>query len=135
MKTINYLLSSAICLVTMSCINTNNKAKQIKITSLEFIDTLYNLGTCIEGDTIDFYVKYKNIGRYPLSLSFAQGSCSCTEPKFNTKTVNSNATDSMKIYYYSNGQKGLYRGTVIIGANTIPSLNQIFFNVNVLPKK
>lgn len=134
MKTINYLLTITAFFIAISCINHNNN-KQIQNTNLKFTDTLYDLGTCKEGDTVIFHVEYKNIGKHLLELNFAQGSCNCTEPILNQTALKTNAIDSIKVYYYSSGQSGLYRGTVIIGANTIPSLNQIFFNVNVLPKK
>lgn len=112
----------------ISCNPNNRKYNKTKI---EFIDTFLNLKSCNDGDTILFYSKYKNTGNYPLKIEFSQGSCGCTQPIFNKNPLKINGYDSILVKFYSKGMRGNYRGTVVIGANTQPYLNQTFFNIQV----
>jgi hypothetical protein len=98
------------------------------------LDTCYDLGNCTEGDTLDFYVKYRNMGKHPLKLHFTQGSCNCSYPILNEDPLNPGQMDSTHVFFYSNGKNGKYRETIIFSANTNPVLSQIFFNINVQKK-
>ena len=118
----------------ISC-NSKNAKNTLKLTSIQYVDTLYNLGNCIEGDTLHFYVKYKNVGKNPLQINFSQGACDCTQPYFNKRLINPNKIDSIFVDFYSIHQVGDYRGTVVISANTTPTITQIFFTANVIAKK
>ena len=128
-KYVNILI--IIFFITSWKYKTNNKTN---FTTFKFIDTLYNLGKCIEGDTLNFYVLYKNTGKYPLKIDFTQGSCNCSQPILNPNPLNPGEIDSTHVYFYSNGKSGKYRETILFGANTKPNLNQIFFNVEVQKK-
>jgi len=112
----------------------HKKVNNITYTSFKFIDTLYELGKCIEGDTLNFYILYKNTGKYPLKIDFTQGSCSCSQPILNTEPLSPGQIDSTLVYFYSNGKNGKFRETIIFATNTKPILNQIFFNVEVQKK-
>lgn len=116
------------CLI--SCKNQKSN-KPLGETTIYYFDTFKDIGKCIEGDSIIFYVKYKNTGKNPLLINSSMGSCGCTQPHYKNSLLLPNKVDSIKVNFYSKGQVGKNINTVVVGANTEPPLTQVFFTADV----
>lgn len=125
----------AICLAFESCtFNDKTNSKDIKNTKIQYNKERYNLGNLYPNDSISFYVKYKNTGKHDLVINFAKGSCGCTAVDYSKEPLAPNQIDSIKVKFKAPNETGIQSKTIIIGANTEPSLSQVFFEANVLSK-
>jgi hypothetical protein len=151
---INYrtLLVAAACVGWMSCITEDAKqpngpvapgqtasavaADPASLTSMEWIDSVINSGTILEGSKLEVTFRFKNTGDKPLVIESAQPSCGCTVPEKPEKPIMPGQQGLIKAVFNSEGRTGTNHKTITVHANTIGSGSHIVeFNVNVLGKK
>lgn len=127
MKTLKYLFLLVVTLSLNGC-NSN------KLTTIEYLADYKDLGTCIEGDSLSFYLPYRNTGKHTLKIWKVTGNCGCTIPQLPKFPLEPNKTDSIKVTYYSKSQFGKNTNTVVVFANTTTEITQTFFKVEVKKK-
>ena len=88
---------------------------------IEFEEEVFDFGDIMEGDVIEHVFKFKNVGKNPLIISHAQGSCGCTVPEWPHEPIAPGGASEIKVKFNSKGKQGEQDKTVTISANTIPN--------------
>lgn len=102
-------------------------------TTIEWIDsTVQNIGKVKEGRIVEVTYRFKNAGTKPLVITDASASCGCTVPEKPEQPIAPGEEGIIKAKFDSNGQHhGEARKTVFVTANTNPSMNYLYFNLEV----
>ncbi len=114
---------------TRSAASDGNKA-EFKFEQMEF-----NYGTIKQGDKVDYEFVFTNIGKEPLIISSANGSCGCTVPEWPKEPIKKGEKGKIKVTFNSAGKQGMQDKTVTINSNasTNPVVLHIKGNVEVPP--
>ncbi len=86
-----------------------------------------------EGDQLQHYFVFKNIGKVPLIINDALVSCSCTKVKFPNHPVAPNQMDSILINFDSNQKYYMQDRVIKLKANTKKE-QELRIKVYVVPK-
>lgn len=92
---------------------------------IEFEEEVFDFGDIVEGETVEHLFKFKNVGKNPLIISHAQGSCGCTVPEWPRDPIAPGEGGEIKVKFNSKGKQGEQNKTVTISANTIPNKTNI----------
>lgn len=104
-------------------------------TSIQWIDSIKNMGTIQEGQQLEVVFRFKNTGATPLVIQSANPSCGCTVPEKPEAPVMPGAEASIKAVFSSDGRSGTNHKTITVVANTKGTQNHVLeFNVEVTPK-
>lgn len=95
----------------------------------------YNYGTIKQGDKVDYEFVFTNVGKEPLIISSANGSCGCTVPDWPKEPIKKGEKGKIKVTFNSAGKQGMQDKTVTINSNaaTNPVVLHIKGNVEVPP--
>ncbi len=106
-----------------------------KLTQIEWIDTLKDLGTLNESaGLIDISFRFKNIGKNPLSVNSVTAQCGCTSPEKPGKLIQPGETSEVKAKFKTQGQKGEVSKKVYVVTNTAPSFRELIFTAKMTEK-
>lgn len=92
---------------------------------IEFEEEVFDFGDIVEGDVVEHVFKFTNVGKNPLIISHAQGSCGCTVPEWPHAPVLPGESGEIKVKFNSKGKQGEQDKSVTISANTIPNKTKI----------
>ena len=90
-------------------------------TTVQMIDSVYNFGSIIEGEKVEYSYKFKNTGNNPLVVFEAHASCGCTVPEKPEKPILPGETGYLKVVFNSAGKKGHTEKEINVSANTTPA--------------
>lgn len=82
----------------------------------QFEAELHDFGTIKQGDNGTYEFKFKNIGKEPLIISGARGSCGCTVPSWPKEPIMPGANGVIKVTYDTQ-RVGVFTKTVTINSN------------------
>ena len=102
------------------------------LASLEFSEVEYNFGTITEGDKVTHIFKFTNMGKEPLVISNAKGSCGCTVPQWPKDPIAPGEIGEIKVQFNSKGKRGKQTKTITITANTDPANTILRIKAEVL---
>lgn len=96
-----------------------------------------------EHDTIDYgtiphnsdgyrVFKFTNVGKEPLLISNARGSCGCTVPTAPTEPIQPGQSSEIKVHYATDRIGGFFK-TVTLTSNANPPTKVLVIKGNVLP--
>lgn len=77
----------------------------------------YNFGTIKQGDKVTYDFNFQNVGKEPLLISEAHGSCGCTVPQWPKEPIAKNAKGMIHVEFNSTGKMGMQDKTVTITSN------------------
>ncbi|MCC6385379.1 MAG: DUF1573 domain-containing protein [Bacteroidia bacterium] len=77
----------------------------------------YNYGTIKQGDKVNYQFVFTNIGKEPLVITSATGSCGCTVPEWPKEPIKKGEKASIKVTFNSAGKQGMQDKTVTINSN------------------
>jgi len=77
----------------------------------------YNFGTIKQGDKVTYDFNFVNVGKEPLIISEAHGSCGCTVPSWPKEPVAKGAKAVIHVEFNSTGKMGMQDKTVTITSN------------------
>ena len=77
----------------------------------------YNFGTIKQGDKVSYDFNFQNVGKEPLVISEAHGSCGCTVPSWPKEPVAKSAKGVIHVDFNSTGKMGMQDKTVTITSN------------------
>ena len=77
----------------------------------------YNFGTIKQGDKVTYDFGFQNVGKEPLLISEAHGSCGCTVPSWPKEPVAKSAKGVIHVEFNSTGKMGMQDKTVTITSN------------------
>lgn len=99
---------------------------------MDFEEDSFDFGTISQGETVKHTFFFKNIGKSPLIIHSAQGSCGCTIPVWPKEPVAPGKEGKIEVSFNSEYKKGPQEKTVTILANTKPTKTFIKITGNVL---
>ena len=136
-KLISYFIIFAFFL--SACYNTTNTNKNdlgiktseiaqmdtANYTTIEWEDTVRNLGTIKEGDSVYVKFKFKNNGDKALFITAAHSTCGCAIVNYPEEAIlpgeNGEVTATFKNKYHP----GFIHQTIMVTANTLNNINHI----------
>jgi hypothetical protein len=105
-------------------------------TSIQWIDSIKNMGSIREGQKLEVTFRFKNTGSKPLVIQSATPSCGCTVPEKPEKPVMPGEESMIKAVFDSQGRQGTNHKTINVVANTKGTTNHsLEFNVEVVGEK
>jgi hypothetical protein len=147
------LLIAASCFAWMSCINEDSKTasagpvapgeaplnKKVDdpatLTTMQWLDSVLNQGSILEGTKMEVVFRFKNTGDKPLVIESAQASCGCTVAEKPEEPIMPGQEGRIKAVFNSQGRVGANHKTITVHANTKPTPSHIVeFNVAVVGK-
>jgi hypothetical protein len=91
----------------------NPNASEFKFEAEEF-----DFGKIKQGESVTHIFKFKNVGKEPLIISEAHGSCGCTQPIFPKEPIMKGKEGEIKVTFNSAGKMGVQDKTVTITSNS-----------------
>lgn len=90
----------------------NPNAGEFKFQEME-----YNFGTIKQGAVVNYDFNFNNVGKEPIIISEAHGSCGCTVPQWPKEPVAKGQKAVIKVTFNSAGKMGMQDKTVTINSN------------------
>lgn len=108
----------------------NKNQAEFKFDEMEF-----NYGNIKQGDKVDHDFYFTNVGKEPLIITDARGSCGCTVPEWPKEPIKKGEKGKIHITFNSAGKMGLQDKTVTITSNakTNPLVLHLKGNVEAAP--
>ncbi|MEO7394753.1 MAG: DUF1573 domain-containing protein [Chitinophagaceae bacterium] len=97
-------------------------------TKIQWKDTIKNLNKIKEGDTVSINFKFKNTGNKALFILETIPSCGCTVADYPRGAILPGDQDVITAIFYSQGQPGKLRKSIMVKTNTI---NKIFQKLEI----
>lgn len=120
---------------TVNAQDAKTAAPDANKAEFKFEQMEYNYGTIKQGDKVDYEFVFTNVGKEPLIISSANGSCGCTVPEWPKEPIKKGEKGRIKVTFNSAGKQGMQDKTVTINSNaaTNPVVLHIKGNVEVPP--
>ncbi len=83
----------------------------------KFDEEEFNFGTIKQGDKVTHDFNFVNVGKEPLVITEAHGSCGCTVPSWPKEPVAKGAKAVIHVEFNSTGKMGMQDKTVTITSN------------------
>ncbi|MBK6446884.1 MAG: DUF1573 domain-containing protein [Bacteroidetes bacterium] len=90
----------------------NKNAPDFKFDVEEF-----NFGTIKQGEKVSYDFNFANVGKEPLIITEAHGSCGCTVPQWPKEPIAKSAKGMIHVEFNSTGKMGMQDKTVTITSN------------------
>ena len=87
-------------------------------TTIEWLDSIVNLDTIIEGEKKPIIFRFKNTGNKPLYLSDVRPTCGCTITDFTKNAVMPGQEGQVTGVFNSANHPGIFRKSITAKANT-----------------
>lgn len=111
-------------------------ADSSNFTSIQWIDSIKNLGRLMEGQKAEVTFRFKNTGSKPLVITSVNASCGCTVPEKPEKPIMPGGEGNIKAIFDSNGRQGNNHKTISVSANTLGTqIHTLEFDVEVVGKQ
>ncbi len=91
------------------------------ITQIEILDKTYDFGTIKQGEKASTVYRIKNVGKNPLKITKAKGSCGCTVPQWPKEEIAPGDIAEIKVVFNSTRKKGKQSKRITLTANTDPA--------------
>ncbi len=117
---------------TQSATSADAKVENKNQAEFKFDVLEYNYGTIKQGESVTYNFKFTNIGKEPLVITSAHGSCGCTVPDWPKEPIKKGDKGEIKVTFNSAGKMGPQDKTVTINSNakTNPLILHIKGNVD-----
>ncbi len=89
-------------------------------TEVEVLEATYDFGVITQGEKAQTVYKIKNVGKHPLVITKAKGSCGCTVPKWPKEAIAPGEIAEIDVVFNSRGKRGKQNKRITITANTEP---------------
>ena len=99
---------------------------------ITFEETDHDFGRIIEGETVSFNFSFTNTGKRDLVIAEVSTSCGCTVPSYPKTAVRPGESGVVKIAFNSRGRKGYQTKTIVVVANTQPTVTQLKIKAQVV---
>lgn len=109
-------------------------AKMPELTVIKFDRTVHDFGMIDEGEVVRTVFKFTNIGKNPLIITRAKGSCGCTVPRWPEHPIRVGGSDEIDVEFNSAGKRGETEKTVTVTSNTTPPSVALTIKSTVIPK-
>lgn len=106
-----------------------------ELPTMDFKDTMRDLGTLKEGEVASYDFEFTNNGRKPLIVSKATGSCGCTVAAYPLEPLPPGKTAAIKVNFNSEGKAGHQEKTVTVMSNAVKGVQNLHIKAEVSPKE
>jgi hypothetical protein len=102
-------------------------------SEFKFEKEVYDFGAIKQGDVVNYEFKFTNVGKEPLIITEAHGSCGCTVPEYPKEPIKAGGKGVIKVTFNSAGKSSMQDKTVTISSNAKggPKVLHIKGNVEV----
>lgn len=100
----------------------------------KFKEETHDFGEVPEGPLAEYDFEFENIGKEPIVIQEAHGSCGCTVPKWPTEPILPGKKGVIHVAYNSAGRPGPISKEVTINSNAQQSPMVLHIRGNVKPK-
>ena len=119
-----------------SPLTANSNAEKVLTPNIEMLETSYDFGEMLQGESVTHDFILKNTGGADLIITAAKGSCGCTVPEWPKNPIANGEEAVIKVTFNSAGKSGKQNKTVTLVSNAIPNTKVITINGNVIiPQK
>lgn len=116
--------------------NTGETAQSADLTTMQWIDSVKDVGQINEGQVVDISYRFKNTGTKPLVIKNVNVSCGCTVAEKPEQPVAPGEEGIIKASFNSSGKAGPNSKSIYVIANTEGSgEHKLQFTVDVKAKK
>jgi hypothetical protein len=103
-----------------------------KLPAFKFDEIVHDFGKIIEGETVSFNFKFKNVGKTDLLIADVSTSCGCTVPSFPKTPIRPGEEGIIKISFSSAGKHGFITKNIVVVANTQPNTTPLRIKAQVV---
>ena len=103
-------------------------------TTIEWLDSVKNMGTITAGDKLKVSFRFKNTGNHPLVIESVQPSCGCTVADYPKDPIAPGGTGEITGEFDSNNKEGMQRKSMTVLTNTEKQSYTLQFEVTVNKK-
>ncbi|MCP4441812.1 MAG: DUF1573 domain-containing protein [Aureispira sp.] len=114
-----------------SPITADRAIDETEAAKFEFEEQSFDFGAIAEGEQVEHLFKFKNVGKSPLIINHAQGSCGCTIPEWPREPIAPGAEGEIKVKFNSKDKSGHQEKLVTLTANTYPNKTELRIIGNV----
>jgi len=104
------------------------------MADIKFDADTFDFGTIKQGDVVTHEYKFSNVGKEPLVITGAHGSCGCTVPEYPKDPIKPGATATLKVTFNSAGKEGEQHKNVTLVCNT-KVRNEMLYVTGFVKKK
>lgn len=101
--------------------NLNQQTPQGPTTLIRYDGERFDFGVADEGEVVKHTFKFTNVGKDPLLINNAKGSCGCTVPTWPKEAIPPGGTGEIKVEFNTKGKPGMQSKRVTVTANTNPT--------------
>jgi hypothetical protein len=99
----------------------NGKGDLSRLPSFKFEEESHDFGKIVQGETVSYPFKFKNVGKSDLVISDVSSSCGCTVPSYPKTPIHPGQEATIKVTFNSAGKHGFQNKNIVIVANTQPN--------------
>ena len=143
-----YLSFFIVAILSASCNNASTPETEVKaavitpavatvnpVTTIQWVDTVKNIGKVSEGEKVEIAYKFVNTGSNPLVISNVVVSCGCTIAEKPQAPIAPGKEGYIKASFDSKGRVGSNHKTLTVYTNTAQATYPLIFDVEVMAKK
>src|SRR5687768_1004010 len=109
-----------------------NAADTSSLTTIQWIDSIKNLGRITEGQKLQVSFRFRNTGTKPLIIQSVRPGCGCTVADYPKEPIAPGGEGEITGSFDSQGRENLQRKEIAVTANTRGSAyHTLFFEVDV----
>ena len=118
MKTLFFSILVALAAWSCNSGNATEAPKPGDVTTIQWIDSVKNVGPVNEGQVVDIAFRFKNTGNKPLVIRDVKASCGCTVAERPEAPIAPGKEGEIKASFNSQGRVGINNKTLTVLANT-----------------
>jgi len=99
----------------------DGKGDLSQLPSFKFEEESHDFGKIMQGETVSYPFKFRNVGKSDLIISDVSTSCGCTVPSFPKTPIHPGQDGTIKVSFNSAEKHGYQNKNVVIVANTQPN--------------
>jgi len=99
----------------------NGKGDLSQLPSFKFEEESHDFKKIMQGETVSYPFKFRNVGKSDLVISDVSTSCGCTVPSFPKNPIHPGQDGIIKVSFNSAGKHGFQNKNIVIVANTQPN--------------
>jgi Protein of unknown function (DUF1573) len=121
--------------VVTPAVATPATSNQNPVTSIQWLDSVKNIGKISEGEKVEIAYRFINTGNNPLVISNVVASCGCTVAEKPQEPIAPGKEGIIRASFDSKGKTGTNHKTITVYANTVEATYPLAFDVEVMAKK
>ena len=126
-------LGVALIVLVSSWAMAQQRADSAPAPTLNFVESTYEFGDMIQGDTVSHIFTFENTGNAPLVLTNVATTCGCTAPEWPREPVFPGETAQLRVAFDSKGKAGRQIKIITVFSNASNSREKLTITANVLP--